>query len=434
MIFAYSKRVVLFLFFTLSLSVMASTPVLTLEEAIDSAVTQDIWHRQNTANGDSVLAQAVSSSALPNPQVGVSINNIASDGFDFNQEAMTQFKLSLSQKLNRGNSATLSAKIQRQRFEMFPLLAQDRRAKVRLIVASLWLEAYANEQRQLLVTKERTLLQQLIENAQRRYESGNKAVSQSDIVSAQVELAALDDRISQLQINSQLAKLQLREWLPNTLVVLPLANKFVPQALTYERLPQGSLAWSEYLYQHPKLLSFIKMHDSLITNVDLAKQAYKPQWQLNASYGLRGSDPQGASRSDLLSVGVSFDVPLFNDDSNDSKVTIAKRRLVSHQTQRLLQLKSMMAKAQGQQKKLELLDHRYQFFKQELLPQVTSLVNTSTTDYYNEQGDFAGILRASLAKLNRQIQAFDISIDRELTIFNLQYFLTQAAMKESRDE
>lgn len=434
MFFTYSKRAIFCLLTALSINAAAAIPHLTLERAIEGAVTQDIWHRKNQADGDMVLAQAITASALPNPQVGMSINNLASDSFDFNQEAMTQFKLSVSQKLNRGDSADLSAKMQRQRFQMFPLLAQDRRAQLRLAVAKLWLDAYANEQRQLLVSQERQLLEQLISNAQRRYESGDKAVSQSDIVSAQVELAALDDRITQLQINSHLAKLQLREWLPDELVSLPLARDFKAQLLTSDVLPVTSQAWSEHLYQHPKLQSFIKMHQALMTNVDIAKESYKPQWQFNASYGLRGNEPQGVSRADLLSVGVSVDVPLFNEERNDSKVTVAKRKLVSHQTERLLLLKSMIAKAQAQQKKLQLLTQRQEFYQQQLLPQVTNLVSAATTDYYNEQGDFAAILRASLAKLNRQIQAFDIDIERQLTIFQLQYFLNQAAIKESRDE
>jgi hypothetical protein len=48
--------------------------------------------------------------------------------------------------------------------------------------------------------------------------------------------------------------------------------------------------------------------------VDLARQAYKPGWMLELTYGQRvGEDPEGDSRSDMLSAMVSVDLPLFRD-------------------------------------------------------------------------------------------------------------------------
>ena len=55
----------------------------------------------------------------------------------------------------------------------------------------------------------------------------------------------------------------------------------------------------------------------------MAKQKYKPEWGVNASYGYRDDDPMGNSRADLFSVGVTFDLPLFTDNRQDKEVKSA---------------------------------------------------------------------------------------------------------------
>jgi outer membrane protein TolC len=412
-----------------SQSALATT--LGLEQSIHTAISQDIWHQQNTANIDVSRAQGIIDSAMPNPKLGLGLANVASDSLRFNQEPMTQFKLSVSQQFLRGDSANLSLKMQQQRRQMFPVMAQERRAQVSLAVAKLWLNAYANNTRKTMVEQEKLLLQQLISTAQRRYEVGHKGTSQSDIIVAQVELAVMEDRINQLQLSANVAQQKLRQWLPSELVDLPLASDFQSVDLALKHLPKSDQQWSERLYKHPTLFTFIKMHQALSTGVEMAAQQRKMQWGVNASYGLRGDDLNGSSRSDLLSVGVSIDVPLFNDDSNDSKMLIAKKKLTMHQTQRLLQLQSMIAQARSEQETLHQLNKRLALYDDKLLPQTASFVQAASAAYRNNKGEFSSIMRASLAKLNREVEAFDITMKQQLSVLTLNYLLTQTTEQSS---
>jgi len=412
-----------------SQSALATT--LGLEQSIYTAVSQDIWHRKNNAKIDVFTAQGIIDSARPNPKLGLGINNLASDTLRFNQERMTQFKLSLSQQFLRGDSAKLSLKMQQQRRQMLPVMAQERRAQVSLNVAKLWLEAYANNTRKTMVEQEKTLLKQLISTAQRRYEAGHKSTSQSDVIVAQIELAAMEDRIQQLELSANVSQQKLRQWLPSELVDLPLAEGFEAVVLGLKTMPQSDQQWSERLYKHPTLFTFIQMHHALTTGVDIVAQQRKVQWGVNTSYGHRGDEPNGTSRADLLSVGVTMDVPLFNDDSNDSKILIAKKKLTMHQTERLLQLKSMIALARSEQEKLHQLNKRLALYNDKLLPQTASFVQAASADYRNDKGNFSSIMRASLAKLNREVEAFDISMKQQVSVLTLNYLLTQTTVKSS---
>jgi len=401
------------------------------KQSVKTAISQDIWHRKNNAQVDVSLAQGMIDSAMPNPTLGLGINNLASDTLRFNQERMTQFKLSLSQQFLRGDSAKLSLKMQQQHRQMFPVMAQERRAQVSLKVAKLWLDAYANYTRKAMVEQEIKLLKQLISTAQRRYEVGHKNTSQSDVIIAQVELAAMEDRINQLQLSANVSQQRLRQWLPPQLVDLPLDESFKPVALALKTMPQSDQQWSEQLYKHPTLFTFIKMHKALLTGVDIAAQSRKIQWGVNASYGHRNDEPSGASRADLLSVGVTMQLPFFNDESNDSKVVIAKKKLTMHQTERLLQLKSMIAMARSEQENLHQLNNRLALYNKKLLPQTASFVQAASAAYRNDKGDFSSIMRASLAKLNREVEAFDITMKQQVSVLTLNYLLTQTVESNS---
>lgn len=403
----------------------AHAATLGLKQSIDVAISQDIWHQKNKNNTQISHDNGVINSARPNPKFGLGISNIATDTFHFNQERMTQFKLTASQQFLRGDTAFLSKKAQRERQAMYPVIAQERRALVGFEVAKLWLMTFSEYQQKRMVKEEKSLLEQLISTAQRRYEVGNKNTLQNEVIAAQIELTVLEDQLSQLNQSSLITQQKLRQWLPSELVDLPIASHFSSIELSMNKLPQSDLQWSERLYKHPALFTFIKMHQALTTNIEIAKQQHNTQWEVNASYGLRSDDPIGESRSDLLSVGVSFDMPLFNQASNNSKVSIAKKRLSNHQTDRLLQLKSMISKARSEQGNLKLLDKRLALYRDKLLPQTVNFVESSSVAYRNNKGDLSLTIRAHLTKLNREIEAFDLSIKRQISILTLNYLLTQ---------
>lgn len=411
----------------------AHSTTLGLTQSVNVAKSKDIWHQKNNNNIQISHDNGVINSTMPNPKLGIGVSNIATDTFHFNQERMTQFKLTASQQFLRGDTGYLSQKMQYERQAMYPVMAEERRALIELEVAKLWLIAFSNNQQQLMVENEKSLLEQLISTAQRRYEVGNRNTLQNEIITAQIELTVLEDRLNQLSQTSRMAKQKLRQWLPNELVNLPIASHFNPIELSVKKLPQGDMKWSEHLYKHPTLFTFIKMHRALTTNVDIAKQQNKMQWEVNASYGHRSDDPIGDSRSDLFSVGVSFDMPLFNQTSVNSKVSIAKKQLSNHQTERLLQLKSMISMARNEQENLEQLDKRITLYRDKLLPQTTNFVKSSSVAYRNNKGDLSLTIRAHLAKLNREIEAFELSIKRQLSILTLNYLLTQTTDIVSMD-
>ena len=158
----------------------------------------------------------------------------------------------------------------------------------------------------------------------------------------------------------------------------------------------------------------------------MARQQYKPQWGLNASYGYRDEDPLGVDRSDLFSLGVSFDVPLFAANRQDQKLKAAKERSEASKTEKALMLRTMRSRFEAAHTRLTRLNERQALYEDRLLQEVHDQAEASLTAYTNDAGDFAEVVRARIAELNANIDYLDIKISRLKTISELNYFLTSA--------
>ena len=93
--------------FVLSFCLMSIKPVeaqtLSLEHALQLAIQHDPLLKGNAHRKDRFNAEAEASSYWANPQVSASVQNLPTDGFAFDQEPMTQFKVGLKQQLPRGD-------------------------------------------------------------------------------------------------------------------------------------------------------------------------------------------------------------------------------------------------------------------------------------------------------------------------------------------
>ena len=76
-------------------------------------------------------AQSVAAGQLPDPMVSMGFANVPVDDFDLNQEAMTQFKVGVSQTFPRGDTRVLKQQQLSELSARHPYMREDRRARVR---------------------------------------------------------------------------------------------------------------------------------------------------------------------------------------------------------------------------------------------------------------------------------------------------------------
>lgn len=402
-------------------------PLLTLDNAVRLAIDNDPWLDNSRHSENALIAESISASALPDPKMTVAVANLPTDTFDFQQEAMTQFTVGVSQMFPRGDSLKLKEKQLSLLGDQHPYLRQDREAKVKLSVSLLWLECFKARQSIALIEKNRALFQQLVDLTHVGYSTATGQTRQQDIVRAQLELTRLEDRLTALAQQQAIFEQQLSEWLTADTV----SNSFsLPATLPQSKLPPEvpTEQQIQQIRQHPAILAVEKKIQATGTNIDLAKQKYKPEWGINASYGYRDDAPDqngitGMERADFFSVGVTFDLPLFTSNRQDKDLDAAISKTEAIKTEKQLMLRQMVAGLNAAQAQLNKINQRQQLYQSRLLPQMHEQAELSLSAYTNDRGSFAEVVQARIAELNAEIDALAIDVEKQKLIAQINYFL-----------
>ncbi len=401
---------------------------LSLQHAIDTAITNDPWLVSNTFKQSAMEDSSIAAGTLPDPRLSLGLANFPIDTFNFNQEPMTQARFEVMQRFPRGDSRALQQQRLNILSQQFPWQRQQRRAQVQTTVSRLWLDTYFAQASMALINRDRNLFEQLVDVAQASYSSTARRTRQQDIVRAQLELTRLDDRLTVLRQQQDRNKQQLSEWLDDNLLNIEVSNTLPQIPLTTNTIIENSNVRADelqkILLRHPQILAMDEQIAASATDIDIAKQQYKPEWGLSASYGYRDDAPNGVDRADFFSIGVNFDLPIFTGNKQDKQVSAAVSSTEALKTDKTLMLRALAAQFRSTYVNLRQLLERQQLYQQQLLPQMNEQAEASLTAYTNDDGDFSEVMRARIAELNANIDALKIDVEIQKHIAQLNYFLT----------
>tara|TARA_R110000737_G_scaffold52071_4_gene73516 strand:+ start:18639 stop:20096 length:1458 start_codon:yes stop_codon:yes gene_type:complete len=425
----------------------ANTP-LSFEKAIRAAQINDPWLTGNVHKQRAIESMSIAVNTLPDPKVTIGLANLPTNGFDFGQEGMTQAKVGVSQMFPRGDSLDIKSKQLKTQSEAFPYQRKDRESKVAVTVGSLWLDAYQVQQSIALIERNRSLFEQLADVAEASYSSALGKTRQQDIVRAQLELTRLEDRLDQLEQQKNRYEGMFAQWLTtfsaetSAEYEAPLGSDFSLHNIVLDQLlPQIELLNSELIYKeswhkpedlvpyfsnHPAVVAIEKKVNASKAGIKLAKQKYKPEWAVNASYGYRGDDPMGTSRADLFSVGVTFDLPLFTENRQDKEVQSAISETEAAKTEKLLLLRQLLGVYSSAKGRLLRLIDRQNLYKNKLLPQIYDQAEASLTAYTNDDGDFSEVVRSRIAVLNAEIDELTLNVEEQKIRLELNYLFVDS--------
>ncbi|GAB3291518.1 TolC family protein [Parahaliea aestuarii] len=421
--------------FSLSAPLFAQQP-LSLSDAVALAREQDPWLEGSRLRQQALAASEVAAGTLPDPMVSMGAANLPTDTFNFNQEPMTQFMVGVSQALPRGDSLELSQSRYALLGEQQTHLRADRREQVAVTVAGLWLDAWQAQESARLIENDRALFEYLVEVAQNSYANTLGQTRQQDVIRAQLELTRLDDRIASLRQQRDTALGQLGEWLGEGYGVDVGVGQSLPELelRAADRVRTEAAVDSTWLGQvlsaHPMVSGVEQTIAASDVGVELARQKYRPQWGLSASYGYREDAPDGMDRADFFSVGLSFDLPLFTGNRQDQELQSAAAEAEASRTDRALALRRLRAGFEAERARLAQLDARNSLYSDRLLGQMRDQYEAALSAYTSVEGDFAEVVRARIDELNARVEALGIRVERQRAIARLNYYLAGLSAAE----
>mgnify|MGYP000079153525 CR=1 FL=1 len=427
----FNKRAMLFVLFTSSQVSVAAENKLTLQHAIDLAISSDLWHVSANLKQQSLLKRSEVANSFANPKVSLEMANLPTDTWQFDQEAMSQIKLGVSQQIPRGDVLKIKQHSLALQANKYPVLGRLRNAKVSLTVSELWLDAFTAQSKIALITKDMSLFEQMVDITKANYASVVGNTRQQDVIRAQLELVQLEDKLNQQQQRYRLALDKLQQWLNHSIqpAIAPVEQERLIQTLSQKlsHYTGNPLATKPGVYQmlqsHPELQVFDIEQQVSKLEVEKQEQSFKPKWSVKASYGYRQDDPLNQSRADLFSVGVSVDVPLFSNDQINNEVAAAKASASAIKTDRALTMRGLYAGFTSQLGQYQLLLKRRALFEDGLLNQVHEQAEAALTAYTNDDGSFAEVVSARMTELNTKLNAVSIHNELAKSLVRLNYYL-----------
>lgn len=383
---------------------------LTLREAEQLALSNDPLLARFGALSSAFDERAIADAQLPDPQLKLGVQDIPFPDISLTEDDFTELSVGVQQTFpagdtlqNRGKQATAMAGAEQAR------AAEEQRRALREVRNS-WLELYYQTQAAKLLRKNEKLFSQIVEITQSQYGAG--FVNQQDVLGANLELSLLKDREGTIDMARATAQAELAKWVGADQVDRPLADEWEAA-----KLP-GRAEIEADLDNHP----LMQVEDGLIragqSGVDLAHDQYKPAWNVELGYGLRGG-----GRDDFLSGMVTLDLPLFTDKRQDRRLAASQQEVFAARyarDDRRRELRQMLA---AQYATWTRLGERLALHEKQLLPQAMQNAESAINAYQSGITDFQTLVRARITELETHLSALRLRIDQAKAHANLLYLV-----------
>lgn len=378
---------------------------LTLAAAEQLALSGEPGHDALLSEAEALAERAVAAGELPDPMLRAGVANFPIEYGGFSTEGMTQAQIGLRQAFPP--SGTRAA----ERAQMLSLssakthAASARERRVLTSVRRAWLEARYWQQANDIVRESRPFFADLVVVTRSLYAVGRR--DQQDVLSAELELTRLDDRLLEIGRSEARARATLSEWVGNA-ANRPLAD-----------LPAG---WGETpamdtllaeLDDHPLLAASASRIDAGAAGVRHADASYRPAWSVDLGYGYRdGLLPNGAPRSDFVSLTFTVDLPLFRKNRQDRRMSAAlhERRAAEAEDERLS--RELASQLRTEYANWRDLGRRIDLYENSIRYQAEDRTRAALAAYQSETGDFADVMRARIDELNAHLDHVRLQTER----------------------
>jgi outer membrane protein, heavy metal efflux system len=363
------------------------------------------------ANWEAMRERIPQASAWEDPRAGVDavagrFVEVPQNSFS-DQKFMVEQTLPLSGKNHlRGRAASAEAVDAYEQYHRreLDIIAAARTAYYRL----------ANAYAQLDVNrKDVALLQQFAEISRAKYEAGTR--SQADVLSAETEVAKLDENASDFERAISEAQTQL-----NTLMNRPPGNPFARPILTPPpAIPALSLEKLEgvALSNRPELLMAEQRLLAAQARLEAAHREWIPEPSVRAEADRYNGASQGISEFDL---GFSINLPWFNRSKykaaireNQKLVESAEYELASIHAQTLGLLRDQF-------QKIETFHHHSELSHSKLLPLAEQTVLSKRLSYEADKADFFELLTAQQSVQEIESMYWEHLTDFEISLADLE--------------
>jgi len=336
--------------------------------------------------------------ALDDPMLEAGVLNLPTNSFSFSREEMTMKMLGLSQRFPYPGKLGLKREVAQREAESVGHAYQEtvnrvmREARVAYYDLALVIESTR------LVQQNRTILEGMLKVAEGRYSVGQG--NQVDVLRAQTQLSKMTEELIKLGRERPMLEAELNRVLGRAAT----ATAPLPAELRLESVPLALDALQEKAFSaRPQLLALQGMIRRTESMLELARKEAYPDFDVRFSYGQRNSMPDGTRRSDMVSLTLAINLPVWRQTKNQPRIAEAQamheQALSMYEAQRnetAMKLRQQIASAEQNARAARL-------YRTEIVPQSRLTVEAAVAAYQVNRSEFALLLDNQMAIFNFEI-------------------------------
>ncbi len=245
---------------------------------------------------------------LPDPKLVLGVRNVpvsGADQFTLDRDFMTRTEVGVMQEVPNRAKRTARTRHARAAAKAADAGLDATRLEARLGAAQAWIEVYFSYERLDLLAALESELAALIESEEERLASGQDAADAA--IAARIEASRLEDRRAVVESDVVASRAELERWIGDTGDIRP-----GPAAPTFAIEPARMRSHVEH---HVAVAAAAAETSLARADVELARSERYSDWSWDVMYGRR--EP---SFSDMISVGVTFSLPLFQSSRQAPRI------------------------------------------------------------------------------------------------------------------
>lgn len=383
---------------------------LTLEDAGALAIERQPKLEAFEAEARGARRRAAAAGELPDPNLSLGITDLTLEGrdrFTLEHESDTQISVGIRQEFPRPDKRRLKRERATKEAET---LDAEHRATERAIVRETglaWLDAWKAEEARSIARRSLAEAERQAASSEIAYRTGLS--SQSDLLASRVEAASLRDQAAGYEQQSRHARNQLARWVGQA-AFNPLCPDLPPE------LPPDTEGLVAALSTHPHFLAEAKRLATSQTDVDLARQDYRPDWAATVGYSHR------PNFADYGQVQVEIPLPVFTHSRQDQQLQAAIEMQSSQESRLEDALREHRAEIRLNADDWQQLQERLSRYDRELLPQAGARVDAALAAYGAGSGTLRDVLDARRKVLDIATQRLELKTDSARHQVQLRYF------------
>ena len=336
--------------------------------------------------------RAVSAGSYPNPMLMGGVENQQVNLS--NDEMMTMYVVGASQSIppsGRRSALRRSAELEVLHLE---LQAASLREEVRRNTLFAWYDLAAADSQSAATKGVREVVDGAVAAVRSRYEVGTAI--QADVIRAQLRLSEIDHKLLTLEGQRNTAETRLLAQLG-----LPLTTDIPELHLPHATEQRGLPSSPGVPETHPALMAMVAEVEQRDQEILLARLLARPDWNLEASYGLR------TEQTDMFSVVARVELPLRREIRVEPQVraAIAEREAAA---QRRETLRRSILEDLGIARAIHAeATKQLQFHEEVLVPQARLAFESTLAAYQAGRDNFESVLSSEAAWLALQIDFYE---------------------------